>query len=244
MRKEDCETLLFECKELLVQIQYQHQREFDLRKKEITSPKLKSFLEHSRSILEYCAGDVFDYILPEASKLSKLQSKNKYVYFPYGNNRVSFGNSMKRNLPGLQSTHAAYKLIEGIQDYNRPSQKFLSYLCDLTNTNKHDRLSSLMRNASTTLMIPGISAEGVNGLVLRGNTYNGVDMGEVIINDEEYTVNINPSFFSRTVLFEEGAFVFKDSQTDILQFLDVVYASIEKFIHKFYLLLEHKTDPK
>jgi len=100
LRKEDCETLLFECKELLVQIQDQYERDFDLRKKEITSPKLKSYLEHSRSILEYCAGDVFDYIIPEAAKLSKLKSKNKYVYFPYGNNRGSFRKSMKSNLQG------------------------------------------------------------------------------------------------------------------------------------------------
>lgn len=182
--------------------------------------------------------DIFENVIPKESKLVKLLSKNKNVYFPYGKNKEIFNKSIKSNLPGLEKNSAVYKLIEGIQDHNQSNQKFLSYLCELTNVNKHNKLSRQLLNASASLTTPGVKIEGVKGLVFKGNTYNGIDIGAVIINEDEYRVNINPNFLSETVIFESGSFVFEDSQTDILEFLNVVYTSISTFTQKFYKILE------
>ncbi|GAQ17618.1 ribonuclease R [Oceanobacillus picturae] len=135
MRKRDCDLLVEECEELLLNISHQLKLHIRTKDKQIVIPKVKSFFEHCRSILEYCAQDAFETVVSDEMREKKLKSRNKNVYFPYGDKKEKFDSSINKNLPGLRSTHPSiYRLIEELQDYKRfNDKKFLNYMSQFHN---------------------------------------------------------------------------------------------------------------
>ena len=88
MSKADVDELLKDIEEQLISIK---------KYKKITKVKFKSVLENLRSSLEYIAQDIN----------SALSKPAKRIYFPYGDTKEKFEQSIDRNLQAIQSEYPA-----------------------------------------------------------------------------------------------------------------------------------------
>jgi len=241
MRKTHCDVLMVECEEVYSSIKKEIQLKCLVEQKdEFFIPKVKTLLEHMRSILDFCAQDIFELVIPEVEKENKMNSKYKKVYFPYGKNKRSFEKSIRSNLPGLNSNDRIYRIIEEIQDYKRvDNKKFLYYMCSLTNENKHNHLSEQgWHSNGTTVEIGKFLKTQNSNVVIRGGTYNGIPLGNFEINKNgEIKGNINPSILSQIVTYDEGVAVFKDSGKNVVEFLGLCLKEINEFYNVLYAIV-------
>jgi hypothetical protein len=248
MRKESCKLIIEDCEELLDQINNKLMESFQSpENKEVSLPKIKSFLEHCRSMLEYTAQDIFELVVPIQERTRKLNSKdsNVNVYFPYGEIKKTFRSSVSRNLPGLKSAdQQVYNLVENLQDYKEDKEKvFLTYMCKLTNDNKHDDLSDSQRKSSTYINI-GKGAIVVDdkskNIHINGGSINGTPLGNFSINNGEIHGNINSRILSEIVKYEEGEYVFNNNKRNVIEFLQLCLDEIIQFTDDLYKILESK----
>ncbi|GAA5416188.1 hypothetical protein Pryu01_01220 [Paraliobacillus ryukyuensis] len=239
MRKKHCDLIIEELEEIINDIKTKEVKLVESDEKDIMMPKVKSFLEHCRSILEYCAQDTFEKVLSPEEREKKSKSRNNKVYFPYGHRRDIFERNIHNNFPGLRSDNSVYKLIEKMQDYNRPyDKKFLSYMCDITNQNKHDKLSTHDRSSSTTINIGDfISATNTN-IIIKDSYFDGIPSGDFKIkSDGTLEGDINPLLRSQLTVVKEGYLVFKDSNKKVIDFLELCLKEIRFFYTQFYKLI-------
>ncbi|MFS8606332.1 hypothetical protein LRO89_27580 [Priestia megaterium] len=246
MREKNSRLLIEECEETLEQIKNKFDEAFqDPSIKEITIPKVKSFLEHCRSILEYIAKDIFEMVIPIEQRTRKLNSKgkDKEVYFPYGKYRKIFKSSVSKNLPGLKNSDPViYNLLESIQDYQKESDNvFLTYMCKLTNDNKHDDLTENERKSNLYTNVGNIARVAQGGQITFNNcSFDGVPSGNFSIRNGKIEGNINPALLNQVFNYEEGHFVFKDTKKDVLIFLRLVLDEITNFVNDIYDTLRTK----
>ncbi|OFD69850.1 hypothetical protein [Bacillus mycoides] len=243
MRKESCTLLIEECEELLGQIDAKFSEAFENPENvEVAVPKVKSFLEHCRSILEYTAQDIFKLVVSEQERNRKLQSKkDNKVYFPYGPTKKIFRTRVSQNLPGLLSSDVQiYSLVEGIQDHKRSiERKFLTYMCRETNDNKHDDLSESQRDSIRYTQIGNLGQFGPNMSVTFENcVINNVPTGDFSVKNGQIQGNINPLLLSEVVQYEEGQYVFKGTKKNVVQFLQFSLNEIKQFVDDLYKILE------
>ncbi|PJN90974.1 hypothetical protein [Bacillus sp. mrc49] len=240
MRKKHCEYLFIECEEMLGQIEEIIDRHIkETEDPTIVVPKIKSFLEHCRSSLEYCAQDIFQYVVTQSGREKKLKSKNKNVYFPYGKDVAAFNQSIEKNLPGLSDT-LIRNLILGLQDFSKfKNEKFLSYMCKLTNENKHDQLTEPSRQINKGISIGGfLSADESSTIIVNGATFNGLPTGNFAIRNASIEGDINPVLLSEVLKWENGFFVFEDQNLNVINFLRLCLEEIQDFCASFYKRLE------
>lgn len=243
MRQIHCKALIVECNDLLKSInnKIEEWNKSSSTETEMILPKVKSVLEHLRSILEYCTKDIFELIIPVEERNRKQKSKTKYVYFPYGNSKSIFEKRAKENLPGLSNDNTIYKLIESLQDYNRFNNKrFLSYMCMLTNDNKHDQLSTHRVVREKALHIEGIiKMDKWSEVTIKNNNVFGVPTGNFTINSKgKITGDINPHFRDSIYFSTEGRLLFKDNNNDVSKFLKFCISEIDRFQKTFYKLID------
>ncbi|CAM3517303.1 hypothetical protein BS639_08905 [Rouxiella silvae] len=172
MNQEDIYDLLKEVDSSITKAQ---------RVNQITKPKVKTILEHLRSSLEYLAHDIND-------NFSK--PNEKIFYFPFGNERLVFEESVKRNMPLLKDEFSiVYELISDLQPFSC-GDDWLTIMCKLTNQAKHTKPIGILEEEVTESVL--ISAGGINlvefggngsGIEFSGNTYNGVPFDDLAIND-------------------------------------------------------------
>lgn len=236
MRKSACEALISECEELLPLIEEKVISDMiKTNNTEIIIPKIKSFLEHCRSIIDYCAQDIFQYILPERKRVEKLKSRNKHVYFPYAKDKNLFKENIEKNLPGLP-IGKIYNLIEDLQDYTRsPEKRFLLQMCSLTNENKHNQLTSNQRKVHKSISIGNfIRVDGNSEITLSNCVFNGVPSGTFKIKNGNIEGNINPILLKDVIKWESGTFVFKDTNIEIVPFLNLCQTEVKSFCISLY----------
>lgn len=240
MRKKYCDALIIENEEMLGQIE----KIIDMHVKEtddptIVVPKIKSFLEHCRSILEYCAQDIFQYVVPQSNREKKLNSRNKNVYFPYGKDEGVFNHSVEKNLPGLSDRYIRH-LISNLQDYKRfDEKKFLLYMCKLTNDNKHDQLTEPSRQSEKGISVGNfISVDESSTVTVINGTYNGIPLGKFKIQNAKIEGDINPVLLSKVMKWDNGSFVFTDTKLKVVDFLRLCIKEIKDFYLSFYKRLE------
>ncbi|AIK35508.1 hypothetical protein BG07_5652 (plasmid) [Bacillus pseudomycoides] len=242
MRKKSCALLIEECEELLNQIDDKFRKAFKSPENAgIAVPKVKSLLEHCRSILEYTAKDIFELVLPEQERIRKLNSKDSNVYFPYGPTTKTFRSSVSKNLPGLfSSDEQVYRLVECLQDHKRDEKnKFLTHMCRRTNDNKHDDLSESERQSSTYMQIGGLARINQNSsITFKNNFVNGMPTGNFSVENGHIYGNINPRFLNEIVQYEEGQYVFKGTRKNVVQFLQFSLNEIKQFVDDLYQILE------
>ncbi|MCA0173081.1 hypothetical protein, partial [Bacillus sp. RAR_GA_16] len=213
MRKMHCEALIEDLEEMILEIKNKIDLHVQSSESEVIIPRVKSFLEHNRSVLEYCANDAFELLVSEKNRTKKLKSRNNNVYFPYGETEEKFDRNFNNNLPGLsQQNHPIYILISSLQDFNRrDDKKFLNYMCRVTNKNKHDQLSTKERISEKTVNIGNLISSTNSSITISGGTYNGLPMGDFkITTDGEIIGNINLQLLKDTVIIENGFLKFKD----------------------------------
>ncbi|MGD6832564.1 hypothetical protein ACQCT5_10395 [Sutcliffiella halmapala] len=240
MRINHCKVLIDESKELLEISKKNYEKKFISTYDKIHfEPKVKSILEHCRSILEYTAQDIFENVISIEDRTIKLK-KNKNVYFPYGKKKEDFLKSLKKNLPNLDKQDLRiYELIENLQDYKRqPFKKFLSYMCKITNHNKHNQLSESVRQSTKELSIGSyIKVDDSSSVTVENCIFDGVPSGNFKIENGEIKGAINPRLLSQVIIVENGSFVFKDSSNDVIEFLNLCIDEVENYVVNFYEIL-------
>ncbi|MGG4166830.1 hypothetical protein ABEW00_05000 [Rossellomorea vietnamensis] len=239
MRKKHCEALISECEEMLTNIEEKIKWHLESTEdKEILMPKIKSFLEHSRSVLEYCAQDIFENVVPKEDRDRKLNGRNRNVYFPYGKDEPIFLKNLENNLPNL-SNDSVFKLIEGLQDFKRfNKQKFLNYMCSLTNENKHNQLSEYQRKSDKSLSIGNaVLVDGSSKVTIKNCSFNGIPSGDFTIVNGNIEGNINSLLLKDVVQWDNGSYVFKDTKMRVTTFLKLCLTEIKQFQKSLYKII-------
>jgi len=245
MNKKDCELLINDCEEMIDLIRTKFEKSLkDPTNTEIKVPTVKSFLEHCRSALEYSAQDIFRLVIPVPERTAKEKSKKSNVYFPYGRTTKIFRSSVSSNLPSLKSSdEEIYSLIENLQDYKKhKGNAFLSYMCKLTNENKHVSLSENERQVRDLISIGGgaIVTDSTSTVTVSNSIFNGIPSGDFTVRKGQIIGNINPALLSETFQYQEGEYVFKDTKRNVLEFLETSLNEIKDFTNNLYKILETK----
>ena len=186
----------------------------------IARPKVKTCLEHLRSVLDYIAADLAE----------TLPVKPKRCHFPYGRDQALYLQSLKRNLPGLNEKYAA--LIEGLQPH-ACTDSWLVQLASASNFNKHIKLDVQERkNVDPTLRIGNLVSIGgsaqIGQLIVDGVLVNPT--GPLTGNSSVSEVrNLSPSL-PVTKVYASVRFIFKESGIDVLDLLERSQAKISQFV--------------
>jgi hypothetical protein len=238
LRDLHCASLIEECEEMLNQIRLKLQVNFIEDNQEIYIPKVKSFLEHCRSTLEYTAQDIFEKCLSPEDQLAKKEG-NKNVYFPYSNNKSTFIQSIKRNLPGLKEDSRVYKLVEGLQDYTRrTNKKFLFKMCKITNDVKHNQLSGHDKVSDKSVTVAGAFtvSQGAS-MKIYGGSVNGLPIDYVEVKNNKIYGNMHPYLIKQTFILDEGTYVFRETDEPVYKFLELCLSEIKQFTSSLYKIM-------
>jgi len=201
--------------------------------KQIMFPAVKSSLEHLRSCLEYCAQEIGDRYCGPMRKGKR--------YFPYGKNQSIFEARISENLALLKKTKPSiYRLILGLQPFSA-GDKWLSELCDLTNTAKHIRPLTFDRENSkenVTRVLNGLlgitekASLTFDGLTIRGKQGSRTFHEAVTINGSESESDIRQKLspFSVNREYENVKFKFTGSPEDALDLIKRSHCHINIFV--------------
>lgn len=131
--------------------------EASLHAKEVSGTlrvQIKNFVENLRSALDFAARGLFE-------KYGSSPKPNPKIYFPYAattQDRPTFEKSgrIEACIPGINASRAdvVQALLE-IQHFGSRGYKWLPDFMDLTNENKHERLTPQVRKESKELRISG-----------------------------------------------------------------------------------------
>jgi hypothetical protein len=188
---DDANELIKHAENDLVKIREAY--EASLHAKEITGAlrvQIKNFIENLRSALDFCAHGLFD-------KFGSSPKANPKIYFPYATasqERATFQKTgrIEACIPGISASRPdiVQSLLE-MQHFGSHGYAWLPDLMDLTNENKHERLTPQVRKEWKELRISGGGAsigigEGasisvgpgasisIGGAVIRGGQTFGV----------------------------------------------------------------------
>lgn len=192
---------------------------------EICKVDVKNSLENLRSILDYIAHDILLGL--KTKSRDKLSDK---VFFPYGQRKNHFKNSIQKNLPKLdQYLPDVYEVIEKHQ-YFKCKDNWLYDLCFLTNDAKHNRLSETENQQSVDIKQPGIhvnAGQGAN-IVISGNTYNGEFQDTVVVEpDGDIVVHERSGKTSNEI---NNCIKFHGKELEVAPFLEKCLDNIEKLV--------------
>ncbi len=128
---------------------------------------LKNTLENLRSSLDYVAQD----IAAELKRRAPTEGMPLIIYFPYGRDREKFTYSVKRNLPTVvRDAPALYGVIEGAQPFIS-GDPWLTDLCELTNSVKHNELTKTTTKRFAGINVPGFGRMSGENISFRGNVF-------------------------------------------------------------------------
>ena len=240
-RRAAIRELLQETDDILTLLTEEYERaKNDFSINSIPRVKVKSALEHMRSILDYAALDVYHYV---------YKKNPPKIYFPYGSDHQKFKDSIGRNLPGLEiESILIYKLIESIQPHCI-LENTLTDLCAFTNHNKHQNLTSQTKVSKVaTTNVGNLVSFGRGGgqVVFENCVINGLPMeqGRVInlrpeMSDAEMLSQFDPRLLI-TISRVAGELKFKLGNTDhdALAFLTRSRNIVSDFVDRLYAIIE------
>jgi hypothetical protein len=214
------------------------QTEYELAKKdeevdEIFGPTLKSAFENLRSCLDYCAWAIHEKYLSTRSE--------KQIYFPYQRTKSDFENRIKKVFPALKSTDIS-SILESIQPY-ACGDNWLIDLCEITNSNKHRKLSQQKRvNSMITTKLPGITLKGNVEATFINSRINGVLVGDkkpLVINNKISLKDIQKEVpglkISRTP--DSIEFQLDGTNIDAYKLIEKAYFGIKDMVEKLHSAL-------
>lgn len=242
-RLADIKELLAEVEEISASLVAAYeQAKSDRTVLQISRAKVKSALEHLRSVLDYCALDV--YMRVYATKPGKL-------YFPYGKNEALFHKHLASSFKGLREKNSKlYGLVASVQPHVSGSN-WLVDLCGYTNTNKHDNLTSQVKKSIDSVAVGNlIKVSGNSTVTFVNSTVNGVQIGKDAstpatisdaMTDEEIAEQLNPDnpYIPITRVAEEVKFFIEGSGNDALAFIQDSTARVSAFVGQLYDQLDH-----
>lgn len=234
-RIADIQELLAEVEEISSTLSefYENARK-DKSVLQISRVKVKSALEHLRSILDYCAQDVYLHVY--GSKPGKL-------YFPYAKNEALFNKHLASSFKSLRKRNPKiYNLMASVQPYTSGSN-WLIDLCSYTNTNKHNNLTPQVKKIKDSVTIGNlVKISGNSTVTFVNSTVNGVQIGKDSLTpatisdamtDDEIASQLNPDIpVTRTI--EEISFFIDGSSNDALAFIQDAKTRISQLVSHLY----------
>lgn len=117
---------------------------------------VKNLMENLRSALDYCAVALF-------SAYGRPQSRTPKIYFPYArhdSDKRTFRKTVERSIPGLLASRP--DIVDRLETYQHfgNTGDWLSTLAELTNENKHLRLTPQVVKQYTAVVISGTVPQG------------------------------------------------------------------------------------
>ena len=243
MSKADVDELLKDIEEQLISIK---------KYKKITKVKFKSVLENLRSSLEYIAQDIN----------SALSKPAKRIYFPYGDTKEKFEQSIDRNLQAIQSEYPAlYDCIEHLQPHKNNGDDWLVKMCNMNNETKHKKLLEVKNKGKNHISvnaggIPFIEIRnGGHGKVLLevgGNTFFSLNddgsetnlgtMGEYHLEETEEGTEVKvieeDDFVSFSIVEEKKLVIDGETPIEAIPFLEKCFNKISQFSTDVYTQLK------
>ena len=205
----------------------------------ISCAKIKSALEHLRSILDYCAMDAYLYVYGK--------SPRERLYFPFAEDEKYFNKRLANKFPLLlQKNPKIYHLIASVQPHISGS-KWLLYLCHYVNKNKHHNFTSQVRKTKDSVSIGNLFKVSGGGTITGVNSsVNGVPIGRdnsipVVITDTmtdaEIKGQLNPNnpYLPITRVAEDIKFFIDNSDNDALAFIQDAKQKISQLVNELYL---------
>lgn len=236
---------LADIKELLIEVEeisaglvaaYEHAKS-DRTVLQISRVKVKSALEHLRSVLDYCALDVY---------MRVYGGKPGRLYFPYGKNEALFNKHLASSFKGLRERHPKlYGLLASIQPHVSGSN-WLIDLCGYTNTNKHDNLTPQVKKSIDSVTVGNlVKVSGNSTVTFVNSTVNGIQIGKDAstpatisdaMTDEEIGEQLNPDnpYIPITRVAEEVKFFIEGSGNDALAFIQDAKIKVSEFVGQLY----------
>lgn len=196
---------------------------------QVARPKVKSCLEHLRSSLEFVAANLAK-TLPPPPKSAKKGGRRQQVVFPYGRNAKLYGESLARNLPGLDVKYR--ELIDGLQPHVC-GDPWLVLLAGATNFNKHVDLQRQERkNVDPRSLSLGnlLRLEGsgtVGRLVIGGRVIN--PKGPLTVHTDVAELDV-PDSLPVSKVYGDVKFILKGSGVDLLELLTNAHSQITQFV--------------
>lgn len=239
-RREDINELFNEIREILSYLSKLYE---DAKKDpsitKIDRVKVKSALEHLRSILDYCAMDTYVFVYN--------QIPPKQVCFPYGKDESEFRNTLNSKKFTLleHKNPNIYNLFSSIQPHVAASE-WLINLCNYNNENKHKKLSSQVKKTKDIVRIGNIAQMSGNSKIIFQNCIvNGFQIGKdsstpIVISDsmtdDEIIAQVNPDnpYLPITRVSEDVKFYIDGSENDALTFIKEITERISQFINNVY----------
>lgn len=202
----------------------------------VLKPKVKTSLEHLRSCLDFCAKDIFSIVLRP-----KLGERN-VSYFPYGSNKEEFLKSLKKHGFLLLKNYDAviYSLVESIQPHECRNN-WLYNLCRLTNSNKHDRLSTQKRLDGLALTSNDktiVHVDNTSTVVIQNSIFDGKYVERLVLDKGQ--VALDGLIEDGLSIIDWTEFVFKDSGINIIELITRSSENIDMFQTELYKLLNGK----
>ena len=240
MRKSDVDCLLSYVNESFEELEKEYNNSLEC--KEISCSlkiRIKNSCENIRSCLDYIASDVDEIVIRPYRKKNQQKLRDK-IYFPYGNNKINFDQSVQRNLPELLIVDKRiYSLIESIQPY-KCGNSWLYDLCNIVNTNKHDSLSPQTKQEQLSYKIEkpntGLSISGPAGSI-KGPP-GSIKMGGIPINfDTKTGLPLEVDGLKRTII-KWVSFVFEGTNINVLNLIKTSLGEIQKFTERIYEILK------
>ncbi|MCG6219273.1 hypothetical protein [Vibrio diabolicus] len=245
-RHQDIKELLEEVKETISFFDKQvDTAKTDEAVLKISSPKLKSTMEHLRSILEYCAHDIAETALGLDTNDRDIKRK---LYFPYGKDEQSFKSMLGRIFKGLSGEYL--QVVESIQPH-KCGEDWLIKLCELTNFIKHNSFQNQDREnqgESETKVagngqVPGIARVSGDGRVTIGKLSVGGRLmnpgGKLEISNKRAVKDISndlQNLFKVERSHEHVVFKDSESGTDLIVLIKTSYQGISRFVDELYSL--------
>lgn len=242
-RISDINELMLEVEELSSTISdFYEKAKKDSNVQQISKAKIKSALEHLRSVLDYCALDAYLYVY------GKNPGK---IYFPYAKNEALFNKHLASSFKSLrQRNQKIYDIFASVQPHMSGSN-WLVDLCGYTNTNKHNNLTSQVKKTKDSITIGNlIKLSGNSSVTFINSMVNGIQIGKdsstpVTISDSmsdaEITSQINPDnpYLLVTRMSDEVKFFIEGSNNDALEFIQNAKIKISHLVIQHYAEINH-----
>lgn len=246
MRSDSIYELLDDVKSKLdeIEILYQTSKTNEAIDK-INNPLVKSTLENLRSVLDYSANDIYEYVYCNSL------AKRKRIYFPYADTKGRFKEIIAKSFPGLKiKNEKIYNCVLSIQSFTQ-NEPFLYELCNLTNYFKHNNIKKQKRinegNITTDLKFKDMSGgfirlEGNSQVSLSNCTFSNGDkiatVNKLELSNSKSANEINEELKNELIVEREYERVkFDIDGLDIYALIRNSYHHIKNYVNELYRII-------
>lgn len=213
----------------------------DMPEDQIITPqvriKIKNILDNCRAPLDYIANDIFNSFCKK--NYNKKELDRIRIYFPIKDTKPKFKSLIEKNFKGLYSKRedivAAIEIVQPFNDNllecKNPEIYWLKILNDLTNENKHHKLSRNTK-VKTTTFNGDFLGNSFNNFIIHGSgTHFSIDGSEH---------NFGESSFLEKYFNYKNEFnlYFQDLDVAVIPTLTNILVNTKKTINSFDKLLD------